>query len=202
MFLSNQQYYGHLINADNYDISITRPEFYQLVNNKLVRNLLISGTNVTLFLSFSRLSQHTLYRARIDADMLHLLRPCRIGNTVTSTKTTTLWNNRIRLLNNHVQVIYTIDSWCLKKTSDRPSRWILVCITSLEFNENVFLKIDVYWFPLVTPAYADDLITIMESYGKWSNGKNDVSTHWLFGQLFAGAGSSRFSVAKGNSDSI
>ena len=90
MFLSNQQYYGHLINADNYDISITRPEFYQLVNNKLVRNLLISGTNVTLFLSFSRLSQHTLYRARIDADMLHLLRPCRIGNTVTSTKTTTL----------------------------------------------------------------------------------------------------------------
>lgn len=39
----------------------------------------------------------------------------------------------------------------------------------------LFLRTDVYWFPLVTPAYAADLIAIMEGYGKWSNGKNDVS---------------------------
>lgn len=29
---------------------------------------------------------------------------------------------------------------------------------------------DVYWFPIVTERFCDDLIAIMESFGRWSNG--------------------------------
>lgn len=32
---------------------------------------------------------------------------------------------------------------------------------------------DVYWFRIVTERFCDDLITIMEHYGKWSGGKNE-----------------------------
>lgn len=33
---------------------------------------------------------------------------------------------------------------------------------------------DVYWFPVVTPLYCRQMIEIMENYGKWSEGKNQV----------------------------
>ena len=33
---------------------------------------------------------------------------------------------------------------------------------------------DVYWFPVVTPTYCNDTITIMENFGQWSNGANNV----------------------------
>ena len=32
---------------------------------------------------------------------------------------------------------------------------------------------DVYWFPIVSPRYCKDLIGIMETYGKWSGGKDN-----------------------------
>lgn len=31
---------------------------------------------------------------------------------------------------------------------------------------------DVYWFPIGTDQFADDMIAIMENYGKWSDGSN------------------------------
>ncbi|GAB6033651.1 hypothetical protein CHUAL_013714 [Chamberlinius hualienensis] len=33
---------------------------------------------------------------------------------------------------------------------------------------------DVYWFPVVTPRYCQELIGIMENFGKWSDGSNSV----------------------------
>ena len=34
---------------------------------------------------------------------------------------------------------------------------------------------DVFWFPLVTERFADELVAEMENYGKWSDGTNNVS---------------------------
>ncbi|XP_055335239.1 procollagen-lysine,2-oxoglutarate 5-dioxygenase 1-like [Paramacrobiotus metropolitanus] len=34
LFVTNQQYYGHLVNADNFDIKLKKPDFYQLIDNK------------------------------------------------------------------------------------------------------------------------------------------------------------------------
>lgn len=36
MLVTNTHHYGHLINADNYDVTLPKPEFYQLIDNKLV----------------------------------------------------------------------------------------------------------------------------------------------------------------------
>ena len=30
---------------------------------------------------------------------------------------------------------------------------------------------DVYWFPIVTEEFCDDLIAMMEDYGEWSGGR-------------------------------
>ena len=35
---------------------------------------------------------------------------------------------------------------------------------------------DVYWFPLFTPAFCDDLVQEMEQFGRWSSGKNQVTS--------------------------
>lgn len=43
-------------------------------------------------------------------------------------------------------------------------------------NNNSFIEEpcqDVYWFPLVSDKFSTDLITIMEKFGRWSNGNND-----------------------------
>ena len=34
---------------------------------------------------------------------------------------------------------------------------------------------DVYWFPMVTDRFADDLVREMENYGQWSTGSHEVS---------------------------
>ena len=34
---------------------------------------------------------------------------------------------------------------------------------------------DVYWFPIVTERFADELVAEMENFGKWSDGTNSVS---------------------------
>ena len=33
---------------------------------------------------------------------------------------------------------------------------------------------DVYWFPIVTERFADELVAEVEHYGKWSDGSNNV----------------------------
>jgi len=34
---------------------------------------------------------------------------------------------------------------------------------------------DVYWFPIVSDRFADELVEEMEHFGKWSDGTNQVS---------------------------
>nr|CAD7196665.1 unnamed protein product [Timema douglasi] len=34
---------------------------------------------------------------------------------------------------------------------------------------------DVYWFPIVTPRFCKEFIEIMEAFGQWSDGTNEVS---------------------------
>ncbi len=36
---------------------------------------------------------------------------------------------------------------------------------------------DVFWFPIVSERFADELVAEMENYGKWSDGTNNVSCH-------------------------
>ena len=33
---------------------------------------------------------------------------------------------------------------------------------------------DVYWFPMVTDRFADELVAVMEKHGSWSDGTNNV----------------------------
>lgn len=32
---------------------------------------------------------------------------------------------------------------------------------------------DVYWFPIVTEEFCDNLVAMMEDFGQWSGGKNN-----------------------------
>jgi hypothetical protein len=34
---------------------------------------------------------------------------------------------------------------------------------------------DVYWFPIITERFADELVQEMENFGKWSDGGNQAS---------------------------
>lgn len=34
---------------------------------------------------------------------------------------------------------------------------------------------DVYWFPVASPRFCQELIEICETYGKWSDGSNKVN---------------------------
>ena len=42
---------------------------------------------------------------------------------------------------------------------------------------------DVYWFPIVTHRFADELVDECESYGKWSDGSNKVRHFYYHHQL-------------------
>ncbi len=33
---------------------------------------------------------------------------------------------------------------------------------------------DVFWFPITTERFADELVDVMENHGSWSNGQNEV----------------------------
>lgn len=35
MYVSNRVDFGHLVDPDNYDVTVTHPDFYQILNNKL-----------------------------------------------------------------------------------------------------------------------------------------------------------------------
>ncbi|BET00293.1 Procollagen-lysine,2-oxoglutarate 5-dioxygenase [Nesidiocoris tenuis] len=92
MYVDNREDYGHLVDADTFDITLTHPELYQNVENQY---------------DWARRYIHENYSANLLDDNVPL-QPCP----------------------------------------------------------------DVYWFPVVTPRYAKELIEVMETYGKWSSGKN------------------------------
>jgi hypothetical protein len=49
---------------------------------------------------------------------------------------------------------------------------------SQSLEENAVIKHpcpDVYWFPIISERFADELVEEMEHYGKWSDGSNMVS---------------------------
>ncbi|XP_017861023.1 PREDICTED: procollagen-lysine,2-oxoglutarate 5-dioxygenase 1 [Drosophila arizonae] len=92
MYVSNERYFGHLINADNFNTTVARPDFYTLFSNRY--------------------------------------------------------------------------DWTLKYIHPNYSS---------QLNESVVIPQpcpDVYWFQIVTDAFCDDLVAIMEAYGKWSDGSN------------------------------
>ncbi|EDW19270.1 procollagen-lysine,2-oxoglutarate 5-dioxygenase [Drosophila mojavensis] len=92
MYVSNERYFGHLINADNFNTTVARPDFYTLFSNRY--------------------------------------------------------------------------DWTLKYIHPN---------YSTQLNESVVIPQpcpDVYWFQIVTDAFCDDLVAIMEAYGKWSDGSN------------------------------
>lgn len=93
MYISNQRYFGHLVNVDNFNSTVTRPDFYTMLSNR--------------------------------------------------------------------------DDWMAKYIHEN---------YTAQLNESTVIQQpcpDVYWFPIVSDAFCDDLVAIMEAYGKWSDGRND-----------------------------
>ncbi|SPP77043.1 procollagen-lysine,2-oxoglutarate 5-dioxygenase [Drosophila guanche] len=92
MFISNQRYFGHLVNADSFDTKVTRPDFYTLFSNRY---------------DWTEKYIHPNYSAQLNATVIE--QPCP----------------------------------------------------------------DVYWMAIVTDAFCDDLVAIMEAHGTWSDGSNN-----------------------------
>uniref|UniRef100_A0A034VR52 procollagen-lysine 5-dioxygenase n=1 Tax=Bactrocera dorsalis TaxID=27457 RepID=A0A034VR52_BACDO len=92
MYVTNQHIFGHLVNADNFDTTVARPDFYTIFSNK-----------------------YDWVRKYIHPNYFKHLEP----NT-------------------------TIEQPCP----------------------------DVFWFQVGTDAFCDDMVAIMENFGKWSDGSN------------------------------
>ncbi|EDV97127.1 GH16659, partial [Drosophila grimshawi] len=92
MYVSNQRYLGHLVNAENFNSTVVRPDFHTLFSNRYDWTIKYIQPN---------------YSAQLNESMV-IPQPCP----------------------------------------------------------------DVYWLHIVTDAFCDDLVAIMEAFGKWSEGKN------------------------------
>uniref|UniRef100_A0A1I8M2M7 procollagen-lysine 5-dioxygenase n=1 Tax=Musca domestica TaxID=7370 RepID=A0A1I8M2M7_MUSDO len=92
MYIINDRFYGHLVNAENFDITVTRPDFYTLFTNKF---------------DWTRKYIHADYEKQLEAN-------------------------------------YSYNQPCT----------------------------DVFWFKIATDAFCDDMVAIMEAFGKWSDGSN------------------------------
>lgn len=97
MYTLNLDFYGHLMNPDEYNTQLTRPDFYMMLTNR--------------------------------AD----------------------WENRYIHPDyaEHLTPNFTFKQPCP----------------------------DVYWVPIATDEFCDDMVAIMEGFGKWSDGSNNV---WMF----------------------
>lgn len=92
MYVNNEEYYGHLVNNEDFNPMLTQPEFYMLISNQ------------------------------ID------------------------WENR------YLHRDY-LDQLKPNQTYKQPCP-------------------DVYWFPIANDRFCDDLVKIVETFGKWSDGTN------------------------------
>lgn len=93
MYISNQRYFGHLVNIDSFNSTVTRPDFYTLFSNRY---------------DWTEKYIHPNYSQQLNAS-------------------------------------YPIPQPCP----------------------------DVFWFQIVTDAFCDDLVAIMEAHGSWSDGSNN-----------------------------
>ncbi|KAH8411190.1 hypothetical protein KR222_010054, partial [Zaprionus bogoriensis] len=93
MYINNQRYYGHLVNADNFNSTVTRPDFHTLLSNRY---------------DWALKYIHPNYSAQLNESAV-IPQPCP----------------------------------------------------------------DVFWFQIVTDAFCDDLVAIMEAHGGWSDGSNN-----------------------------
>ncbi|XP_013108802.1 procollagen-lysine,2-oxoglutarate 5-dioxygenase [Stomoxys calcitrans] len=92
MFIINDRFYGHIVNAENFDITVARPDFYTLFTNKF---------------DWVKKYIHPNYKDQLESNHT-ALQPCT----------------------------------------------------------------DVFWFQVGTDAFCDDMVAIMENFGKWSDGSN------------------------------
>lgn len=93
MYVANEEYFGHLVNNEEFNPILTQPEFYMLITNQM--------------------DWENRY---LHPDYLDLLKP--------------------------------------NQTFKQPCP-------------------DVYWFPVVNERFCDDLVKIVETFGKWSSGTNE-----------------------------
>ncbi|XP_073840041.1 procollagen lysyl hydroxylase [Musca autumnalis] len=92
LFIINDRHFGHLVNAENFDITVARPDFYTLFSNKY---------------DWTKKYIHPEYQEQLKPDHVPN-QPCT----------------------------------------------------------------DVFWFKIATDAFCDDMVAIMETFGKWSDGSN------------------------------
>ena len=95
MHIMNTRKFGHLVNAEHFDTTVHRPDFYTLFSNKM---------------DWMKKYIHPEYTAQVEENAT-IPQPCS----------------------------------------------------------------DVFWFKIGTDAFCDDLVAIMENYGKWSDGSNKVN---------------------------
>ncbi|XP_017885394.2 procollagen-lysine,2-oxoglutarate 5-dioxygenase, partial [Ceratina calcarata] len=93
MYVSNRLDFGHLVNPDSYDVTVTHPDLYQIIDNKL---------------DWEKKYIHENYSENFNPNKTPI-QPCP----------------------------------------------------------------DVYWFPIVNEKFTKELIDVMESFGKWSDGTNN-----------------------------
>lgn len=93
MYVSNRLDFGHLVNPDSYDVTLTHPDLYQIIDNKL---------------DWERKYIHENYSENFNPNKTPI-QPCP----------------------------------------------------------------DVYWFPIVNEKFTRELIDVMETFGKWSDGTNN-----------------------------
>ncbi|XP_037810669.1 LOW QUALITY PROTEIN: procollagen-lysine,2-oxoglutarate 5-dioxygenase [Lucilia sericata] len=92
MFIINDRIYGHLVQAEGFDTTVARPDFYTLFSNKF---------------DWIKKYIHPNFTQQLEANYTYI-QPCP----------------------------------------------------------------DVYWFQIATDAFCDDLVAIMENFGKWSDGSS------------------------------
>ncbi len=51
MYVDNQEYYGHLVNSDNYDTSHKHSDLYQIFDNKYVSSIPVTGYCIQTWLT-------------------------------------------------------------------------------------------------------------------------------------------------------
>jgi len=57
------------------------------------------------------------------------------------------------------------------------TKYLILFLNLNVYNINFIVKPcpDVFWFPIVTEQFCQEFIEIMENFGQWSDGSNNVS---------------------------
>jgi hypothetical protein len=74
MFITNEMNYGHLIDPENFNISLTQPELYEVFNNIKVNYFKVLLNEEKKIICFSRIGKLDIF-IRIIINLLNRMQP-------------------------------------------------------------------------------------------------------------------------------